>query len=167
MIVSIEWPILYHDCVSVIVSRFTIFTEDLVICCYQVTKIFSTRYSSTSAHPARSTCNLGSLAHFAISVLTKSRQLCPAVTMYLQSNKKNRPMIVGQRSVHNFPGCIWFSVMFLYHWPTHRNIHNLRRVFPVTRLQACPRGSVVSRINQSRKRILSLPHSFALLHRLW
>ena len=30
--------ILHHDCISVIVSRFAIVTEDLVICCYQITK---------------------------------------------------------------------------------------------------------------------------------
>ena len=34
--------ILYHECIPVIVSRFTIFTENLVISCYQVTK-FSAR----------------------------------------------------------------------------------------------------------------------------
>ena len=34
--------VLNHDCTSVIVSRFAIVTEDFVICCYQVTKIFST-----------------------------------------------------------------------------------------------------------------------------
>ena len=38
--------VLHHDCISVIVSKFAIVTEDLVICCYQVTKIFSTRYGS-------------------------------------------------------------------------------------------------------------------------
>ena len=51
--------VLHHDCISVIVSRFAIVTEDLVICCYQITKIFSTRYSSTIASSARSTCNFG------------------------------------------------------------------------------------------------------------
>ena len=30
--------VLHHDCISVIVSRFAIVTEDLVICCYQDTK---------------------------------------------------------------------------------------------------------------------------------
>ena len=34
--------VLHHDCISVIVSRFAIVTEDLVICCFQVTK-FSAR----------------------------------------------------------------------------------------------------------------------------
>ena len=59
--------ILYHDCVSVIVSRSTSFIENFVICCYQVTKLFCSRYCFASALPARSPCNLGSLGHFAIS----------------------------------------------------------------------------------------------------
>ena len=54
--------VLQNDCKSVIVSRFTIVTEDLVICCYQVTKIFSTRYGSTIASSARGPCNFGPLA---------------------------------------------------------------------------------------------------------
>ena len=33
--------VLHHDCISMIVSRFTVVTENLVICCYQVTKIFT------------------------------------------------------------------------------------------------------------------------------
>ena len=45
--------VLHHDCTSVIVSRFTIFTENLVICCYLVTKILSTRYGSAIASSAR------------------------------------------------------------------------------------------------------------------
>ena len=32
--------VLHHDCISMIVSRFTFFTENFVICCYQVTNIF-------------------------------------------------------------------------------------------------------------------------------
>ena len=45
--------VLHHDCISMIVSRFAIVTEDLVICCYQVTNIFSTRYGSAIASSAR------------------------------------------------------------------------------------------------------------------
>ena len=60
--------VLHHDCISMVVSRFTIFTENLVICCYQVTKIFSTRYGSTIASPTRGPCNFGPLADLAISV---------------------------------------------------------------------------------------------------
>ena len=51
MIATIE---LYHDCVSVIVSRFTFLTEDFIICCYQVIKLFSSRYCFASASSARS-----------------------------------------------------------------------------------------------------------------
>ena len=60
--------VLHHDCKSVIVSRFTIFTENLVICCYQVTKICSSKYASAIASSARSPCNLGPLTDLAISV---------------------------------------------------------------------------------------------------
>ena len=42
-----------------IVSRFTIFTENFVICCYQVTKISCTRYGSAIASSARGPCNFG------------------------------------------------------------------------------------------------------------
>ena len=34
--------VLHRDCISMIVSRFTTFTENFVICCYQITKIFCT-----------------------------------------------------------------------------------------------------------------------------
>ena len=44
--------VLHHDCMLVIVWRFTTFTENLVICCYQVTKLFSTRYGSAFQHCA-------------------------------------------------------------------------------------------------------------------
>ena len=45
--------ILHYDCISMIVSRFTTFTENFVICCNQITKIFCTRYGSASASCAR------------------------------------------------------------------------------------------------------------------
>ena len=60
--------VLHHDCISMIVSRFTSFTENLVICCYQVTKIFCTRYGSAIASSARGPCNFGPLTDLAISV---------------------------------------------------------------------------------------------------
>ena len=60
--------VLHHDCISVIVSAFTNFTENFVICCYQVTKIFSTRYGSAIASSAWSPCNFGPLTDLAISV---------------------------------------------------------------------------------------------------
>ena len=63
--------ILYHDCVSVTVSRFTSFTQNFVICCYQITKLFCSKYWISSAFSAKRTCNFGSLAYFAISVLRK------------------------------------------------------------------------------------------------
>ena len=59
---------LHHDCISMIVSRFAVVAEDLVICCYQVTKFFSTKHGSANASSARSSCNFGPLADLAISV---------------------------------------------------------------------------------------------------
>ena len=61
--------VLHHDSVSMIVSRFTSFTKNFVICCYQVTKTFCSRYGCASAFSARTTCNFGSPADIAISVL--------------------------------------------------------------------------------------------------
>ena len=63
--------VLHHDCISVIVSRLTTFTENFVICCNQVTKIFSTRYGSTIASSARGPCNFSPLTDLAISVFTE------------------------------------------------------------------------------------------------
>ena len=60
--------VLHHDCTSIIVSRFTTFTENFVICCYQVTKIFCTKYGSAIASSSRSPCNLGPLTDLAVSV---------------------------------------------------------------------------------------------------
>ena len=60
--------VLQHDCISMIVSRFTTFTENFVICCDQITKTFCTRYDSANASSARCPCNFGPLADLAISV---------------------------------------------------------------------------------------------------
>ena len=60
--------VLHHDCISMIVSRLSIFTENPVICCYQVTKIFCTRYDSANTSSARGPCNFGPLRDLAISV---------------------------------------------------------------------------------------------------
>ena len=59
--------VLHHDCIS-IVSRFTTFTENFVICRNQVTNIFCTRYSSAIASYARGPCDFGPMADLAISV---------------------------------------------------------------------------------------------------
>ena len=60
--------VLQHDCISMIVSRFTIFTENFAICCNQVTKIFCAKYGSAKASSARGPCDVGPLADLAISV---------------------------------------------------------------------------------------------------
>ena len=51
-----------------IVSRFTIITENFVICCYQVTTICGSKYGFAIASSARGPCNFGPLADLAISV---------------------------------------------------------------------------------------------------
>ena len=60
--------VLHHDCISVIVSRFTTFTENFVICCTQLAKIFRTRYDSANASFARGRCDFGPLEDLAIVV---------------------------------------------------------------------------------------------------
>ena len=60
--------VLHHDCTSVIVSRFTTFTDNFVIGCNQIIKIFCTRFDSTNTSSARSPCDFGSLADLTISV---------------------------------------------------------------------------------------------------
>ena len=51
-----------------IVSRLAIVTEDLVIYCCRVTKIFCTRYGFAIASSARGPCDFGPLADLALSV---------------------------------------------------------------------------------------------------
>ena len=58
--------VLYHDSVSMIVSRFTSFIE---VCYFQVTKVFCSRNGSANASSARGPCNFGPLADLAISSL--------------------------------------------------------------------------------------------------
>ena len=69
--------ILHHDSVSMIVSRFTSLTKNYVICCFQVTNIFCSKYGCASAFSARSFCYLGPHADVAISVIRSvSIMLC-------------------------------------------------------------------------------------------
>ena len=60
--------ILHHDCMSVLVSRFAIFTKNLVICCDEVTNICGSRYGFAIASSAWSPCNFGPFTDLAISV---------------------------------------------------------------------------------------------------
>ena len=60
--------VLHHDCISMIVSRFTTFTDNFVIGCDEITKIFYTRYDSANTSSARGPCDFGPLADLAISV---------------------------------------------------------------------------------------------------
>ena len=61
--------VLHHHGVSMIVSRFTSFTENFVIRCYWITIIFRYGNDCTSASLARSLCKLGSQTDIAVSVL--------------------------------------------------------------------------------------------------
>ena len=79
--------VLHHDCISMIVSRFTIFTENFVICCYQVTNFFCTRYGSAIACPARGLCNLCPLADLAISVF-REMSINTVFTQILTSRRR-------------------------------------------------------------------------------
>ena len=60
--------VLHHDFISMIVSRFTTFTENFVICCYQITKNVCTKYGSANVSSARGPCYFGPLTDLAISV---------------------------------------------------------------------------------------------------
>ena len=64
--------VLHHDCISMIVSRFTSFTDKFVISCYQVSKIFCTRYDPTNTSSAQGPCDFGPLADLAIFGLSGS-----------------------------------------------------------------------------------------------
>ena len=56
------------SCTTIAYRWFTIFTENFVTCCCQITKIFCTKYDSTNASSARGPCNFGPLTDLAISV---------------------------------------------------------------------------------------------------
>ena len=80
--------VLHHDCISMIVSRFTMFTENFVICCNQITKIFCTKYGSANASSARGHCNFGPLTDVAISVF---RELsCNTVLTQIHTSRRRR-----------------------------------------------------------------------------
>ena len=66
---SQEQQILYHDWVSLIVSRFSVFIKRCVIHCCHVTESFCAKWRFARALPARSPRNHGSIADFAVSVL--------------------------------------------------------------------------------------------------
>ena len=79
--------VLHHDCMSMIVSRFTSFTKNFVICCYQITKIFCTRYGSAIASSARGPCNFGPFTDLAISVF-REMSINTVFTQILTSRRR-------------------------------------------------------------------------------
>ena len=56
-----------------IVARFSLFVEDLVVGCDQVTELFGAEYVVVRAFPARSPCNLGPHADLPIRFLLQLR----------------------------------------------------------------------------------------------
>ena len=73
---SQELQILYHDRVSLIVSRFSVFIKKCVIRCCHVTESFCAKWSFARALPARSPRNLGSLADLAVAVFGNEWRYC-------------------------------------------------------------------------------------------
>ena len=67
--------VLNHDCISVIVSRLAIVAKDLVICCCQFTKIYSSRFGFAIASSARGPCNFGPFTDLVISVFREIRKI--------------------------------------------------------------------------------------------
>ena len=55
--------VLHHHGISVIVSRFTFFTYNFVICSDQISEIFRSGHDNTSAFSARRPCDFGPLAY--------------------------------------------------------------------------------------------------------
>ena len=100
------WPSPAHDCISMIVSRFTTFTENFVVCCYQVTKIFCTTYGSTNASSARGPCNFVPMTDLAISVFrevsinTVFAQVLTSLTCGLLHEKNWRVSLCVQELFH-------------------------------------------------------------------
>ena len=60
--------VLHQECIAMLVSRFTTFTENFVIGCNQITTFFCTKYGSAIASSARGPCDVGPVADLAISV---------------------------------------------------------------------------------------------------
>ena len=78
--------------VSVIVSRFTTLTEDLLLCCYQVTDISCSRYGFTCAFPARKPCNFAPLVsrNSGLSGSEKKTQCFPGTSFLTGSSDDPR-----------------------------------------------------------------------------
>ena len=71
-------------------SKFAIVTEDLVICFYQVTKIWSSRYGFAIASSAWCLCNFGPSTDLAISVIRE-------MSINTVLTKSSRLLVVGSK----------------------------------------------------------------------
>ena len=89
-------------------SRFAIVTEDLVICCYQVTKICGSRYGFAIASSAWGPCNFGPFTDLAISVFRE-------VSMNIVFNQILTPLCSRKN--------MWRKVRVLPKWSPGFEIH--------------------------------------------
>ena len=87
-----------------IVSGFTSFTENWVICCHQITKVFCTKYGSANASSARDSCNVGLPTDLAISIFWEVRMGDPLFSKAW-----------AQKTVHEKIWRVSFCVQELYH----------------------------------------------------
>ena len=95
---QLSGQILHHDCISMIISRFTIFTKNLVIC-----------FGCATASSARDSCNCGPLTDFAISVFQEMtfNTMCTQILTYLECGL-HRYFISVQELLHppDFPSIL-------------------------------------------------------------
>ena len=68
-----------------------------MICCYQVTKIFCTRYGSANASSARGPCNFGPLTDLAISVF-REVSINTVFTQILTSRRRGALKMVHEKN---------------------------------------------------------------------
>ena len=107
-----------------IVSRFTSFTENLVICCCQVTKLFCSWNRSLIALSARSPCYCDSQADVVISVLREViiKMLClPETTFPRGSDAESREELAGASLCSGRLSSTRFSVNSSNHSGRSRN----------------------------------------------
>ena len=81
--------VLQHDCISVIVSRFAIVTEDLVICCYHITKFFRTSSPLRLLHGNLVTLVLWQIAIFVFGEMKKNTVLTQILTSLEYALQRN------------------------------------------------------------------------------
>ena len=112
-----------------IVSRFTTFTENFVICCNQVTENHSSRYGFTIASSAWSPCNFGPLTDLA----SEYKPLCLP--------KSSRLVDVGVKIVHE------------KNWRVSLRVHEL--CHPLDSLNSCSHSGMSEHNGSPRAIVVS------------